>query len=349
MSETSPELRVGDRERRAVDEQLLAAVGDGVLTLHEYDERSASLWQARTRAELAGLVADLPQQPSPVPAPPRRPVDTAPRRVVAVMSEDRMSSPLAPGQRVEGYAVLGKAVVDLRREDLPDGVRVRVWSVMGEAEVQVPPGTVVHLTGFSLMGERKAQVAPGGGPEVHVDAVAVMGSVKVTVGDGAVVPRSPHGLGHVPHARSAPASSRLPAQRGRRGALARLAAKGTGLLVPAAILGAVLLAGPDSASVFSSSVERVAPDDRAVQVSAMFGSVTVVVPDDSRVSTSGMMVFGSTDCRACATDGDGPVVDVRSWGGFGSVEIVTASEFAAEQQDDRDSNEPVVEVEAPEG
>ena len=54
MSETPPPLRVGDRERRAVDDQLQAAVGDGVLTLHEYDERSAVLWQARTRDELDG-------------------------------------------------------------------------------------------------------------------------------------------------------------------------------------------------------------------------------------------------------------------------------------------------------
>ena len=59
MSDTPPPLRVGDRERRAVDEQLQAAVGDGVLTLSEYDERSAVLWQARTRDELDELVADL--------------------------------------------------------------------------------------------------------------------------------------------------------------------------------------------------------------------------------------------------------------------------------------------------
>jgi hypothetical protein len=30
MSETPPQLRVGDRERLAVDEQLQNAVGDGV-------------------------------------------------------------------------------------------------------------------------------------------------------------------------------------------------------------------------------------------------------------------------------------------------------------------------------
>lgn len=181
--------------------------------------------------------------------------------------------------------------------------------------------------------------------------MSVMGSVKVTVGDGAVVPRSPHGLGHVPHARSAPAStsSRLPAAhgRGRRRGLARLASRSKGLLVPVAVLGAVLLAGPDSASVFGSNVERVARGDGNVQVSSLFGSVTVVVPDGSQVDTSGLMPFGSTDCQACATQADGPVVDVRTFGGFGSVEVVTASQYAADEADDEDDDDPAVELDRP--
>ena len=349
MSETPPELRVGDRERKVVDDRLLAAVGDGVLTLSEYDERTAALWQARTRSELDGLVADLPRAVE-GPAPVEVPAATRPQRVVAVMSEDRLADALAPGQRVEGYALMGKAVVDLRREDLPDGTRVRVRSLMGEVEVQVPPGAVVRLSGFSLMGERKVAVAPGGGPVVHVDAIAVMGSVKVGVGDGAVVPRRTHGLGHVPHARPAPApvpsapsatSSRRPARHGR-GRLGRALTGAKGLLVPAAVLGAVVLAGPDNVSIFGSSVERAA--DRSVQVSTLFGSTTVIVPDGSRVDTSGIMVFGSTDCEQACTSGQGEVVEVRRFGAFGSVEIVTESEWEQERRDDDDGP---VELEGP--
>ena len=175
MSDTPPPLRVGDRERRAVDEQLQAAVGDGVLTLSEYDERSAVLWQARTRDELDELVADLPDAAAPARPPAVTGHASRPRRVVAVMSEDRMSGALSPGQQVQGYALMGKAVVDLRRDDLPRHVEVQVRSVMGEVEVMVPPGSVVHLSGFSVMGERTVAVGPGDGPDVHVDAVAVMG------------------------------------------------------------------------------------------------------------------------------------------------------------------------------
>jgi hypothetical protein len=134
------ELRVGDRERREVDAQLQAAVGDGVLTLAEYDERAGLLWRARTRRELDALVADLPGA-----VPPSPPVrwDGSTRRVVAVMSEDRFAGAVAPGQPVDGWAVMGSAKLDLRREDLPDGTRVSARAVMGDVEVLVPPGTRV--------------------------------------------------------------------------------------------------------------------------------------------------------------------------------------------------------------
>lgn len=336
MSDTPPPLRVGDRERRAVDEQLQAAVGDGVLTLSEYDERSAVLWQARTRDELDHLVADLPDQPGAAPA--RTPVPTGdatrPRRVVAVMSEDRMSGALAPGQRVQGYALMGKAVVDLRRDDLPRSVEVQVRSLMGEVEVMVPPGSAVHLSGFSLMGERKVHVGAGDGPDVHVDAVAVMGTVKVTVGDGTVV-----ATGRRPAAVPAPRTSAVAVPHSRRvhrsgGQVSRALGRAKGLAVPLGLLGALVLAGPDNVSLFGSNVERVAGDDRNVQVSTLFGSTTVVVPNGRQVDPGGFLPFGSTSCEAACSVTEGPVVNVRTFGGFGSVEIVTQDEYDAERAED---------------
>jgi hypothetical protein len=336
MSDTPPPLRVGDRERRAVDEQLQAAVGDGVLTLSEYDERSAVLWQARTRAELEDLVADLPDTHAPAPAPLPAPTGGRPRRVVAVMSEDRLSGALGAGQQVQGYAVMGKAVVDLRRDDLPRRVEVQVRSLMGEVEVMVPPGSAVHLSGFSLMGERKVSVGAGDGPDVHVDAIAVMGSVKVTVGDGSVVK-----TGRAPAAVPAPRAASVAVPRAHDvhrsgGHLPRWLGRAKGLAVPAALLGALVLAGPDNVSIFGDGFERVAPDDRNVQISTLFGSTTVIVPDDRTVDFGGILPFGSRTCvDECAT-ATGEVVHVRTFGGFGSVEVMTESQYAAEQRRERD-------------
>ena len=315
MSEAPVEPRVGDRERHAADEHLRAAVGDGVLTLSEYDERAGQLWAARTRREVEALLADLPGLQPVVAAPPARTTGRA-RRAVAVMSETEVTGPLAPRQVAEGWALMGKAVVDLRRADLADGTRVRAGALMGEVEVQVPPGTVVHLSGLTLMGERKVRVAPGNGPVVHVDAYALMGSVNVTVGDGSVVPAQPPRAGVV--AWAPPVSSRrLPDQTPPPSLVRRVARRASGAAV-ASVLGlgliGVIASGTDARTVFGSTTERVgADDDGTVQVSVLFGSV---------------------DCEAaCDSTGEGRRIDVRSYGGFGSVEVVTESELATDGDD----------------
>lgn len=337
MTESNPagvEPRVGDRERRAADEVLQAAVGDGVITLSEYDERAAVLWQARTRREVEGLLADLPGAEV-VPARPAGPVDGRPRRVIAVMSEETFNGAVAPGQQVQGWAVMGKAVVDLRRTDLPDGTRVRVGALMGEVEVQVPPGTNVHLSGMSVMGERKVRVAPGNGPHLHLEAQALMGSVNVTVGDGSVLE-----AGRAPAASAGQAvTSRrsVPQERPRsraHGLAHRVRGIGASGALGLAVVAAVA-SGTDARAVFSSADERIGSDDAAVSV--LFGSVEVVVPDGTRVDPTGLVIFGSVDCeQACGPGGTGDVVDVRTVGAFGSVSIKTESEVAEQREPDPD-------------
>jgi Domain of unknown function (DUF1707)/2TM domain len=61
-----PGLRVGDAERGQTIDQLADHHAAGRLTLQEFEDRMASAWTARTAADLAVLVRDLP-----APAPPR--------------------------------------------------------------------------------------------------------------------------------------------------------------------------------------------------------------------------------------------------------------------------------------
>jgi hypothetical protein len=338
MSDTPPPLRVGDRERRAVDDRLQAAVGDGVLTLSEYDERAAVLWQARTRAELDGLVVDLPDHAPAVPAAvPAVTGDVKPRRAVGVMSEERLSGPVAPGQQVQGWALMGSAKLDLRRDDLPAHVDVQVRAVMGDVEVLVPPGASVHLSGFSVMGDRKADVGEGPGPRIDVDAVAVMGSVRISHGDGTVV-RTGRTAATVPAPR--PSSVAVPqphAVHGSGGHLSRVTRvvkRAGALAVPAALLAAVVAAGPDGRAIFGNTTELVQPGESEVRVSRLFGNVTVVVPEGHRVDTGGFALFGNTEREGSFPTGEGPVVSVRSYGAFGNVEVVTQEEWDREQAED---------------
>lgn len=324
---------VGDRDRRLVDEQLQSAVGDGVLTLGEYDERAALVWRARTRADLDAVTRDLPlAAPAPVPAVPagaggsvRLPEE---RRVVAVLSGDRLSGPVAPGQGVTAYAVLGNAEIDLRREDLPADLQLRAVSVLGNVEVLVPRGVSVEVRGASVLGSRDVSVEPArpGGTVVHLDARAVLGSVQVHHGDQAASPGSDGSVSlrkdavpAVPG--SAPARRRRHRHGWGRVVVPLALAVGLAVGVPAAVTA-------DQRSVFGSGQTQVGPG-QSVDVAVLFGSYEVVVPDDAAVDLNGTMVFGSSACKdGCTPPGAAgtDVVHVHARGAFGSVEVVRRSQ-----------------------
>ena len=58
-------LRVSDAERQAVTDRLAEHFGDGRLDQAEFDERVGRAMSAKTRADLGGLFADLPETGAP--------------------------------------------------------------------------------------------------------------------------------------------------------------------------------------------------------------------------------------------------------------------------------------------
>jgi Domain of unknown function (DUF1707) len=56
-------IRVSDAERQAVADRLAVHYADGRLDQAEFDERSGRALSAKTRADLAGLLDDLPEAP----------------------------------------------------------------------------------------------------------------------------------------------------------------------------------------------------------------------------------------------------------------------------------------------
>jgi len=59
------QLRVSDKEREAVAEQLRVAAGDGRLDLGELEERITAVYSAKTYAELEPITRDLPSATTP--------------------------------------------------------------------------------------------------------------------------------------------------------------------------------------------------------------------------------------------------------------------------------------------
>jgi hypothetical protein len=53
-------MRAADADRQKIADQLKAALDEGRLSLHEYDDRVKEAYAARTYADLLGLVTDLP-------------------------------------------------------------------------------------------------------------------------------------------------------------------------------------------------------------------------------------------------------------------------------------------------
>lgn len=70
----SDQMRIGTVEREAVIERLQSALAEGRLDVHEFDERVAQVYVARTAGELVPLTSDLPLATSqPTPAATARP------------------------------------------------------------------------------------------------------------------------------------------------------------------------------------------------------------------------------------------------------------------------------------
>ncbi len=205
MGAESGELRIGDRERREIDDRLRAAHDAGMITLVEYDERAKAAYGARFRSELEPLVADLPDESAPAPAPPpdERPTTTAepawhedariPDRahdghgrrrgvqglVAAVVIA--VAAIVAPGvvSADQGAAVFGSRTVEVQ----PGESTVSVGVLFGSTKVVVPDGTHVTTSGTTIFGstdcDTACSAAPPGAPQVSVSGRGAFGSIEV--------------------------------------------------------------------------------------------------------------------------------------------------------------------------
>lgn len=186
--------RVGDDERRAVDARLQRAHGEGRLSLPEYEERSATAWAARTRADLEPLTRDLPADTAGTPTAAVERAPTGARRAPAgefAAAAGRRAGGILAAAAVAVAAVWGLAQVVPITEGLTvfgsrtvgaeAGDRVGGVTLFGSTTVVVPEGTRADVSGFTVFGSTEcptACAAPGD-RTVDVHVVGAFGSVKV--------------------------------------------------------------------------------------------------------------------------------------------------------------------------
>lgn len=182
-----PEMRVSDAERDLIAQRLNQAVGEGRLTLTEYNERVGLAYAAVTRGELDRVVADLPAVAAPAPAPvPVRhnPQAEQTKWVVSFMSGATRKGRWRVTRKTAAIAVMGGTDIDLRRAEFPGPeITVVAVAVMGGIEITVPPGVRVEVSGFSFMGGKEVKVhdedLPPNAPVVHVKGFALMGGIDI--------------------------------------------------------------------------------------------------------------------------------------------------------------------------
>ena len=166
-----------DGEREAAAERLVAAAGDGRLTLEEFSDRVGVVWAAdrleQIQAATAGI--DLP--------PPVGSTKTV-TSVVSIMGDQRRVGRWRLPARLRGWCLMGDIHLDLRSVVCAEPeVEITTYTLMGDLEVVVPDGVEVELGGFDLMGDRELRLAPvsraPGTPLIRVKAYTVMGDVTV--------------------------------------------------------------------------------------------------------------------------------------------------------------------------
>jgi len=173
--------RISDADRHQAVELLRHHCGEGILTLDEFGDRVALIYDSRTRHELDDVLSDLPTSETEVPETRRRRVS---RWFVAILGGHTPRGRFRLSGTTNVVAVMGGCEIDLRNAEIDgDEVVINAFALMGGIEIYVPEGISVDFSGLPLLGGTECKIADvptiPGSPRVIVRAVAVMGGIEV--------------------------------------------------------------------------------------------------------------------------------------------------------------------------
>lgn len=187
-------MRASDADRDRVADQLREALAEGRLTPEEHAERLDAVYQARTYAELAPIVHDLPATggvPLPQAGPATGPVvrdDLPPPQagtpnIVAVFSGAERTGRWLIEPDTNVVAVFGGVELDLRQAVLSRReVTINVVAIMGGVNITVPPGVRVTNSVSAVFGGTSLPGDDPAGPDapvVRLTGFAMFGGVSV--------------------------------------------------------------------------------------------------------------------------------------------------------------------------
>jgi hypothetical protein len=190
---------LGTTRQQAID-ALCEHFANDVLSVEEFERRVDRAHRAESMDEIRELLVDLPSGDLPVrqenvasTAIERAQASVPASRVkergfmVAALGGVERKGRWIPARQNFAVALMGGVVLDFREALLPPGeTEVWVFTVMGGAEIIVPPGLTVESDGVAILGgfEHLEDVAVSPDPDapvLHIRGLAIMGGVDVTV------------------------------------------------------------------------------------------------------------------------------------------------------------------------
>ena len=151
-------LRASDADREQAADVLNAALTEGRLSVTEHSDRLDAVYEAKTHAEIAPLIEDLPGSIA-TQSPPRR-ADLAPstrRRqlVIAIFGGASRKGRWNVEPRMAAVTIFGGASLDFRDVQLPQReISLHCSSLFGGVDIVVPPEMRVIDSGIALFGGR---------------------------------------------------------------------------------------------------------------------------------------------------------------------------------------------------
>jgi hypothetical protein len=188
-------MRASDADRDRVADQLREALAEGRLTAEEHAERLDAVYAAKTYAELAPIVHDLPatggvpvpEEPVAAAGPTVRddlpPPQSRTPNIVAVFSGAERNGRWLVEPQTNVVSVFGGIEIDLRQAVLSQReVTLNIVAIMGAVNITVPPGVRVTSSVADVFGNTSL---PGEGtidpnaPVVTLTGMALFSSVSV--------------------------------------------------------------------------------------------------------------------------------------------------------------------------
>ena len=94
---------------------------------------------------------------------------------------DVSENALPAGWTDESIVVLiGDVKLDLRNRPPGQGASLRVFRLIGDVRVRVPPGTRISIRGATLFGDRSIDVSAGDGSPLELKVSGLLGDLTVT-------------------------------------------------------------------------------------------------------------------------------------------------------------------------